>query len=139
MSHISSGIRLLGANTDMNEAQSLSHANDIIDIYSNSWGPCDLRCVGGPEKLTQMTLKNGAEKVSNVCSRVPSRVYRDGRDQAIQDIQRLHTQVTPSLHAWSCHPYIYLVSVVLGSAIPTSLNIFGKCFSYLFVHSFLLK
>ena len=87
---ISSGIRLLGANTDMNEAQSLSYANDIIDIYSNSWGTCNLRCVGGPEKLTQMTLKNGAEKVSNVCSRVPSRADRDGSDQARQDIQRLH-------------------------------------------------
>ena len=87
---ISSGIRLLGANTDMNEAQSLSYTNDIIDIYSNSWGPCDFGCVGGPKKLTQMTLKNGAEKVSNVCSRVPSTVYRDGRDQARQDIQRLH-------------------------------------------------
>ena len=87
---LSSGIRLLYANTDMNEAQSLSYANDVIDIYSNSWGPCESVCVGGPEKLTQMTLKNGAEKVSNVCSRVPSRVYRDGNDQARQDIQRLH-------------------------------------------------
>ena len=85
-----SGIRLLGANTDMNEAQSFSYANDIIDIYSNSWGPCNLGCVGGPQKLTQMTLKNGAEKVSNVCSSIPSRVDRDGSNQARQDIQRLH-------------------------------------------------
>jgi len=72
---LSSGIRLLGANTDMNEAQSLSYANDIIDIYSNSWGPCDSVCVGGPEKLTQMTLKNGAEKVSKVCKEDRSQDY----------------------------------------------------------------
>ena len=30
-------------------------------------------------------------------------------------------------------PSIYLVCVVFGTAIPTSLYIFGKCFSYLFV------
>jgi len=33
------------------------------------------------------------------------------------------------LYALSLH----LVSVVFGTAIPTSLNIFGKCFIYLFV------
>ena len=43
---------------------SLSYANDVIDIYSNSWGPCDDGCVGGPERLTQMALKKGAETVS---------------------------------------------------------------------------
>ena len=32
-------------------------------------------------------------------------------------------------------PSIYLVCVVFGTvAIPTSFNIFGKCFSYLFVY-----
>ena len=54
----------------MSEAQSLSYASDVIDIYSNSWGPCNFGCVGGPERLTQMALKNGAKTVSNVCSRV---------------------------------------------------------------------
>jgi len=29
--------------------------------------------------------------------------------------------------------------VVFGTAIPTSLNIFGNCFSYLFVHFFLVQ
>ena len=33
-------------------------------------------------------------------------------------------------------PSLYLVFVVSGAAIPTSLYIFGKCFSYLFVHVF---
>jgi len=32
----------------------------------------------------------------------------------------------------------HLVSVVFGTAIPTYLNIFGKCFIYLFVSFFLL-
>ena len=36
------------------------------------------------------------------------------------------------LYALSRH----LVSVVFGTAIPTSLNIFGKCFIYLFVSFF---
>ena len=33
---VSLGIRLLGGNTDMNEAQSLSYANDVIDIGYNN-------------------------------------------------------------------------------------------------------
>ena len=64
---VSLGIRLLGGNTDLNEAQSLSYTNDVIDIYSNSWGPFDDGSIGGPERLTQMALKNGAETVS-MCS-----------------------------------------------------------------------
>ena len=36
------------------------------------------------------------------------------------------------LYALSLH----LVAVVFGTAIPTSLYIFGKCFSYLFVSFF---
>ena len=64
---VSLGIRLLGGNTDMNEAQSLSYINDVTDIYSNSWGPSDDgSVVGGPGRLTQMALKNGAEVVSSV-------------------------------------------------------------------------
>ena len=38
-----------------------------------------------------------------------------------------------------CMPCLYtynVVSVVFGTAIPTSLNIFGKCFMYLFVSFF---
>ena len=35
-------------------------------------------------------------------------------------------------------PSIYLVCVVFGTAIPTSLYIFGKCFSYLFACIFFL-
>ena len=80
----------------------------------------------------------------------------DGSVQAKQ----MTTQVTPSLHHFlkiervsklccqstgNCFgritkmkndvgmgllPSIYLVCVVFGTAIPTSLNIFGKCFSY---------
>ena len=35
-------------------------------------------------------------------------------------------------------PSIYLVCVAFGTAIPTSLYIFGKCFSYLFVCFFVV-
>ena len=63
------GLRLLGAFTDLNEASSLTYANDVIDIYSNSWGPCDEGCVDGPLRLTELALKTGAERVrSNIYS-----------------------------------------------------------------------
>jgi len=35
------GIRLLGGETDSNTAYALTHKNQEIDIYSNSWGPFD--------------------------------------------------------------------------------------------------
>ena len=56
---------LLGATTDMNEASSLTYENDIVDIYSNSWGPFDSgNVVSGPGPLTQLALETGASQVS---------------------------------------------------------------------------
>ena len=60
------GVALLGANTDMNEASSLTYENGIVDIYSNSWGPIDSgTVVSGPGPLTQMALQTGASQVHN--------------------------------------------------------------------------
>ena len=59
------GLRLLSANTDMTEAESLSHSNDIIDIYSNSWGSAtEGKDIYRPERMTQMTFRNGVIQVS---------------------------------------------------------------------------
>ena len=49
-----------GGVTDMEEAAALSHARDVIDIYSNSWGPPDTGFhVKGPRTLTKQVLKDG--------------------------------------------------------------------------------
>ena len=49
----------------MNEARSLTYGNDIIDIYSNSWGPNDFGdIVDGPGYLTTKALQNGAKYVT---------------------------------------------------------------------------
>ena len=48
----------------MNEARSLSYRRDIVDIYSNSWGPVDGGLnVRGLGLLTEKTLENGIKKV----------------------------------------------------------------------------
>ena len=61
---LTAGIALLGAGTDMNEASSLTFANNIVDIYSNSWGPSDDGVtVGGPGMLTTMALEAGVTEV----------------------------------------------------------------------------
>ena len=58
---------LLGASNDINEARSLLYRRDIVDIYSNSWGPPDTRSlVSGPGYLTQMALQIGIEEVIKV-------------------------------------------------------------------------
>ena len=50
--------------TDMDEAGSLSHQSDIIEIYSNSWGPPDTgRLVDGPGALVQRVFETGAREV----------------------------------------------------------------------------
>lgn len=60
------GIRLVEQYmTDSNEARALSYARDVIDIYSNSWGPNDEgKTIGGPEALTSIALEEGVSKVS---------------------------------------------------------------------------
>jgi subtilisin-like proprotein convertase family protein len=56
------GIRLLGAETDVNEALSLSHEKQSIAIYSNSWGPVDdgMR-LEGPGPLTLEAIQQGSD------------------------------------------------------------------------------
>nr|XP_026694354.1 furin-like isoform X1 [Ciona intestinalis] len=61
------GIRMLdGDVTDIVEGLSLSHENNIIDIYSSSWGPDDDgKTVDGPAKLAYIALKQGVNKGRN--------------------------------------------------------------------------
>ena len=57
-------IALVGHNTDMKEARSLTFGNWTVDIYSNSWGPADNGSnVEGPGMLTNLALQTGARKV----------------------------------------------------------------------------
>ena len=60
-----SGIRLITeGQTDAAEARALSHLDDIIQIYSNSWGPSDLGfIVQGPDVLAKRTFEQGAREV----------------------------------------------------------------------------
>ena len=60
------GIRVLGDNqTDLQEARALSHRDDVISIYSNSWGPFDFGfTVEGPGPLVQRTFQIGTAEVS---------------------------------------------------------------------------
>ena len=49
---------------DMAEARALSHDDDIIDIYSNSWGPPDFGFyVLGPGTMAERTFMEGVRKV----------------------------------------------------------------------------
>ena len=52
--------------TDPLEAKALSFKNDLIDIYSNSWGPGDRAFeVKGPGPLLKEMLNNGTRLVCN--------------------------------------------------------------------------
>lgn len=58
------GIALLDSGTDLNEARSFTYENEIVDIYSNSWGVYDDGySIGGPEHLAKMALQNGINEV----------------------------------------------------------------------------
>ena len=61
-----SGILLISAGqTDIAEARALSHEDDIIQIYSNSWGPSDLGfIVQGPDVMSSMTFEQQARLVT---------------------------------------------------------------------------
>lgn len=53
------GHRLLGANTDANDADALTRNGNVIDIYTNSWGPADDRHLEKPGPLTLSALTSG--------------------------------------------------------------------------------
>lgn len=53
--------------TDATESAALLHKIEMIDIYSNSWGPGDVGFeVDGPGILTSKALELGIQKVSFV-------------------------------------------------------------------------
>jgi subtilisin-like proprotein convertase family protein len=62
------GIKILGRSVyDFEEALALSHRNDHIHIYSNSWGPMDDgRRMEGPGVVTKTALQRGFESGKNV-------------------------------------------------------------------------
>ncbi len=87
------GIRLLSEyfQYDSTEARALGHRNQLIDIYSNSWGPRDDgMTIEGPGPLTSAVLQHGITHVRH-CSEhctcpdhlVCDHTYREGvaRDQ----------------------------------------------------------
>ena len=50
-----------GGRTDLEEAEALSHSVDLIDVYSNSWGPPDTgSSVAGPGTLVNTIFRVGA-------------------------------------------------------------------------------
>lgn len=61
------GIRLLSSTgaTDAQMADALSYQNNIISVYSNSWGPLDNgRTVAGPDTVAAMAFQNDVAVVS---------------------------------------------------------------------------
>ncbi len=48
------GVKIIGGGvTDHMEATALSYRRDLVDIYSNSWGPNDGNTVEGPAPLAK--------------------------------------------------------------------------------------
>lgn len=60
------GIKLLdGLMNDRVEGEALSYKQELIDIYSASWGPSDDgETLDGPHRLAIEALKRGVTKVS---------------------------------------------------------------------------
>ncbi len=75
------GIKILGRGVyDFEEAQALSHRNDQIRIYSNSWGPYDDgRRLEGPGMVTKTALERGFNSGRNIF------VWAGGNGKAHQD------------------------------------------------------
>ena len=49
----------------MDEAEALAWRSDVVDIYSNSWGPeDDGRTVMGPGEVTQMAMETAIREVN---------------------------------------------------------------------------
>ena len=63
---IYAGLRMLDQPymTDIIEAQSMGYRQDLVDIYSASWGPTDDgKTCDGPRKLTMRAIVQGVNEV----------------------------------------------------------------------------
>lgn len=62
------GIKLLdGLMNDRVEGEALSYKQELIDIYSASWGPSDDgETLDGPRRLASEALKRGVTEVSSL-------------------------------------------------------------------------
>ena len=66
LNDFAAGIRMLDGNvSDRIEAESLNFNNEVIDIYTCSWGPPDDgKTVEKPGTLAAMALENGVKEVN---------------------------------------------------------------------------
>lgn len=64
------GIKLLdGLMNDRVEGEALSYKQELVDIYSASWGPSDDgETLDGPRRLAGEALKRGVTEVSSLSS-----------------------------------------------------------------------
>jgi subtilisin family serine protease len=79
-------VRLLNGNrdmrTDVEEATALSHEQNIVDVYTNSWGPSDTgNIVMGPRTLTKLTLEKGISEGRNGKGSIFVWASGNGRDE----------------------------------------------------------
>ncbi len=57
------GVKIIGGGvTDQMEASALGYRHDLVDVYSNSWGPNDGNTVEGPGPLGLEALAEGTER-----------------------------------------------------------------------------
>lgn len=67
-----------GKTNDEMEAKALINANDLVDIYSGSWGPSDDgHLVDGPGVLGQIALEIGATTVMEKIYKINETVNRN--------------------------------------------------------------
>jgi hypothetical protein len=68
--------------TDVEEATALSHEQNIVDVYTNSWGPSDTgNIVMGPRTLTKLTLEKGISEGRNGKGSIFVWASGNGRDE----------------------------------------------------------
>ena len=83
-------IRLLGATeaSDSMRAQALRHAGNLVDVYSNSWGPPDYGFgeVSNPGTLTKQAIKEGILKVSRFLSLTFECDFKINRIRCVYDV-----------------------------------------------------
>ena len=106
-----SGLRMLDQPymTDIIEAQSMGYRQDLVDIYSASWGPTDDgKTADGPRKLTMRSIVKG---VNEVCS----------SESFVNGCNTILFKVLLYGH-WSCHEAVSLSHLWL-LFMPTSIKL----------------
>ena len=111
-----SGLLLLGAGTDSNEAAALNYTLDAIDIYSNSWGPDDDGRLHPSGPLFIQAVANGVTNGRDGLGAIYSWAGGNGREHT----EKMPGEDNSNYDGWANSRYVNAIAAIGSDGLYSS-------------------